>query len=156
MAEESSMKPLMKKLVPRIFKAALWGIFTYVLVYYPPMLIYPLELLPFGYNQVFYLFVGIAVFFAVVIKLFSGTIFEYAFSIARAFIMIIYFIYVFNGGVISFTMPMSEATVNLVVDLRAFLVMFISVNLLSIGKSLLQVMNFLAEKVETSQLAMHQ
>lgn len=154
MAEESDTKALVKTLVPRIFKAALWGIFTYVLVYYPTMLIYSVAPIPLGYNQLFYLFVGVAVFFAVVTKLFSGTILEYAFSIARALIMIIYFIHIFNGGIISFTMPMSEVTVNIVVDLRVLLVMFLSVNLLAIGKSLLQVVDLLAKKVETSQFAM--
>ena len=151
MAEEGSRKELMKKLIPRVLKAALWGTFTYVLVYYLPTLIYPMDFLPLEYNQLFYLFVGIAVFFAVVIKLFSGTILEPAFSIARTLIVTIYFITVFNGGIIRLTMPIEETTVTLVADLKAFLAILILVNFLGIGKSMLQVTNFLAKKVETSQ-----
>jgi len=98
------------------------------------------------------LFVGIAVFFAVITNLFSGTIFGYAFSIARALIMIIYFIAAFNGGIVSLTMPLREFTVSIVVDVKAFLTILVLVNLLGIGKSLLQVTGFLAKKVEADKL----
>jgi hypothetical protein len=155
MVEEGKRKGLMNKLIPRVLKAALWGTFTYVFVYYLPRLIYPMDLFPLKYNQFFYLFVGIAVFFAVVVKFFSGTIFEHAFSIARALILIIYFIAVFNGGVISLTMPMEGTTVNLLVDLKAFLAILILMSLLEIGKSMFQLTNFLAKRAESSQLSMH-
>jgi len=153
MVEMISREGLIKKLIPRVLKATLWGTLTFVFVYSLPTLIYPMELLPLEYSQLFYLFVGIAVFFAFVTKLFSGTILEYAFSIARALIMIIYFIAVFNGGIISLTMPMEGATVNLVADLKAFLAILILVNLLGVAKSMFQVTKFLAEKVETGQLS---
>ncbi len=66
--------------------------------------------------------------------------------------MIIYFIIALNGGIISLTMPMQEFTVSLVVDVKAFLTILVLVNLLGIGKSLLQVTGFLAKKVEANQL----
>lgn len=155
MVKESSEKSLIMKMVPNVSKAAVWGIFTYMIVSYLPTLLFPIDFLPFGYNQFFDLFVGIAVFFAVITNLFSGTIFGYAFSIARGLVMIIYFIVAFNGGIISLTMPMLEVTVNLVVDVKAFLAILVLINLLGIGKSLLQITNFLAKKVESSQLSMH-
>lgn len=152
MIEERSKKGLMEKLFPRVAKAALWGALTWAFAYYLPMLIFPIDLLPLGYSQFFHLFVGIVVFFAVVVKLFSGTIFEYAFSIARGLIMIIYFVVVLNGGILSLSISIEETAVNLVVDLKAFLVILILVNLLGIAKSMLQATRFLAKKVETSQL----
>jgi len=154
MVEEGNTRAFIKKIVLRVFKATLWGFITYLLVYYPLMLVYPFELLPSGYNQLFNVFVTIVVFFAVATKLFSGTILEYAFSIARTLIIITYFFYVFNGGVVSLTVPVSETTVNLVLDLRAFLAMLIFVNLLALAKSVLQAMSFLARKVESSQLSL--
>lgn len=152
MVKESSEKSLIRKMTPNVFKAAAWGIFTYMIVGYLPTLLFPINFIPFGYNQLFDLFVGIAVFFAVITNLFSGTIFGYAFSIARGLVMIVYFIVAFNGGIISLTMPMQEFTVSLVVDVKAFLTILVLVNLLGIGKSLLQVTNFLAKKVEANQL----
>jgi len=153
MVEEGNTRTFIKKIVLRVFKAASWGFITYLLVYYPLMLIYSFEALPFGYNQLFNVFLTMIVFFAVVTKLFSGTILEYAFSIAKTLIIITYFFYVFNGGVISLTVPVSGTTVNLVLDLRAFLAMLIFVNLLALAKSVLQAMNFLARKAEASQLS---
>lgn len=154
MVEGSSIKSLVKKLFPRCLKAGIWGTVTYFLVYYLPMLIYPLEELPFEYTApLLQLFVVIAVFFAVVTQLFSGTLLEHAFGIAKALIMIAYFIYIFSGGVISLTMPISGTLVDLVVDLKAVLAMIISVNLLTLAKNMLQITNILAKKVETSQLS---
>lgn len=152
MVNESSKKSFIKTIIPNVFKATVWGIITYVLVGYLPTLLFPIGFLPLGYDQLFDLFVGIAVFFAVITNLFSGTIFGYAFSIARALIMIVYFIIAFNGGIISLTMPMQEFTVSLVVDVKAFLMILVLVNLLGIGKSLLQVTGFLAKRVEAEQL----
>ncbi len=114
-----------------------------------------MDLFPLEYNQFFYLFVGIAVFFAVVVKFFSGTILEHAFSIARALILIIYFVAVFNGGIISLTMPMEATTVDLVVDLKAFLAILVLMNLLEIAKSIFSLTSFLAKKAESSQLSAH-
>jgi len=47
---------------------------------------------------------------------------------------------------------MSEVTASLVVDVKVFLLILVLVNLLGIGKNLLQVTNFLAKKVEANQL----
>lgn len=152
MVKESGEKSLVRKMIPKVFKAAVWGIITYVSVGYLPTLLFPMDFLAFGFNQLFDLFVGIAVFFVVITNLFSGTIFGYAFSIARALIMIIYFIVALNGGIISLTMPIQEFTVNFVVDVKVFLMILVLGNLLGIGKSLLQVIGFLANKVEAEQL----
>ena len=146
MVEEPRAKSLTKKLFPRFLKAAIWGTLTYLLVYYLPMLIFPLETLPFDYTSQLLHFTAIAVFFAVITQLFSGTVLGYAFGIAKALVMIAYFIYVSNGGIVSLTVPFSETTLDLVVDLRTFLVMLISVNLLALAKNLLQVINLLAKK----------
>jgi len=152
MVKESGEKSLVRKMIPNVFKAALWGIITYVFVGYLPTLLFPMDFLAFGFNQLFDLFVGIAVFFAVITNLFSGTILGYAFSIARGLVMIIYFIFALDGGIISLSMPISESTVSFVVDVKVFLTILVLVNLLGIGKSLLQVTSFLAKKVEANQL----
>lgn len=152
MVKESGEKSLVRKMIPNVFKAAVWGIITYVFVGYLPTLLFPMDFLAFGFNQLFDLFVGIAVFFAVITNLFSGTILGYAFSIARGLVMIFYFIFALDGGIISLSMPISESTVSFVVDVKVFLTILVLVNLLWIGKSLLQVTSFLAKKVEANQL----
>jgi len=152
MVKEIGEKSLVRRIIPNVFKAAVWGIITYVFVGYLPTLLFPMDFLAFGFNQLFDLFVGIAVFFAVITNLFSGTILGYAFSIARGLVMIIYFIFALDGGIISLSMPISEVTASFVVDVKAFLTILVLVNLLGIGKNLLQVTSFLAKKVEANQL----
>jgi len=152
MVEERNKKGLMRRLIPNVLKAALWGTITFLFVYFLPMLLYPMELLPIEFSQLFYVFVGITVFFTVITKLFSGTILEHAFSMTRALVMIIYLIAVFHGGIIRLTMPMEEAPVNLAADLTAILAILTLVNLLGIAKSMFQITEFLARKTESSQL----
>lgn len=150
MVEEGGRKGLIKEIMPRIFKAALWGTLTYAFIYYLPTLIFAraLEFLPIQYNQLFYLFAGITVFFAVVTTLFSGTILGYAFRIARSVAIIIYFVVGFNGGIVSLTIPTSETAAGLVIDLKIFMAILILLNLLAIGKTMLEVTDFFAKKVE--------
>jgi hypothetical protein len=53
------------------------------------------------------------------------------------------------------TMPMEGTTVNLLVDLKAFLAILILMSLLEIGKSMFQLTNFLVKRAESSQRSMH-
>ena len=146
MAEKRKTRMLIKEVVIRVFKAALWGLITYLIVYYPTTRVYPFALMPFEYSQLFNVFVMMLVFFAVVTKLFSGTILEYAFGIAKALFVMTYFFYVFKGGIINLTIPISETIVNVVLDLRAVLAMLIFVNLLALTKSFLQAINYVTKK----------
>jgi hypothetical protein len=71
---ELNMSLILKKAVPRILKAVIWGSLTFLIVYYLPMMFYPQELLPIDYITPLIQFATIAVFFAVTGQLFSGTI----------------------------------------------------------------------------------
>jgi len=145
MAELNS-KLILKKAIPRVLKATVWGSLTFLVVYYLPMMLYPTDILPFDYATQLIQFAAIAVFFAVVGQLFSGTIIGCGFGIARALVIIAYFFVVSDGGVFSVTLPISEVTVNLAVDISILLLMIVSVNLLSIAKNLLEAITLLTEK----------
>jgi len=139
-----------KTVLPRVLKAAVWGTFTFVMVYYLPLMLIPQGLpqniLPFDYATQLIQFAAIAVFFAVVGQLFSGTIIGCGFGIARALVIIAYFFAVSDGGVFSVTLPVTEVTVNLTVDIRILLLMIVSVNLFDIAKNLLEAIALLTEK----------
>jgi hypothetical protein len=139
-----------KTVLPRVLKAAVWGTFTFVMVYYLPLMLIPKgipqSILPFDYSAQLLNFAVIAVFFAVVEQLFSGTIIGCGFSIARALVIIAYFFVVSDGGIFSVTLPISEVTVNLTLDISVLLLMIVSVNLLSIAKNLFEAINLLTEK----------
>jgi len=143
---------------PRVLKAAIIGSITFFLYYMLPTLLFstfPTESLPseYGsyfsrYENLFYIFAAIIICFAVVNQLSSGTIFQHAFSIAKAIILIIYFIYALEGGVLTLSMSLEGMAVNIVANLTAFLAILISVNLLALAKSMFEAINFLSQKVE--------
>jgi hypothetical protein len=147
---ELNTKFVTKTVLPRVLKAAVWGTFTFVMVYYLPLMLVPKDIpqsiLPFDYTAQLLDFAVIAVFFAVVGQLFSGTVIGCGFGIARALVIIAYFFVVSEGGVFSVTLPISEVTVNVILDITVLLLMIISVNLLSIAKNLFEAINLLTEK----------
>jgi hypothetical protein len=142
---ELDLSLILKKAVPRILKAMIWGSLTFLVVYYLPMMFYPQELLPIDYVTPLIQFATISVFFAVVGQLFSGTILGCGFGVARGIVVIAYFFMVSDGGIFSVTLPISEVTVNLALDLSLFLLMVIAVNLLGIAKNILEAISLLAE-----------
>ena len=139
-------KLILKKAIPRVLKATVWGSLTFLIVYYLPMMLFPTDILPFDYTTPLIQFATIAVFFAVVGQLFSETIIGCGFGIARALVIIAYFFAVSDGGVFRVTLPVSEVTVNLAVDISILLLMIVSVNLFNIAKNLLEAITLLTEK----------
>ena len=149
MAELDS-KFVTKTVLPRVLKAAVWGTFTFVMAYYLPLMLIPRDIpqsiLPFDYTAQLLDFAIISVFFAVVGQLFSGTVIGCGFGIARAIVIIAFFFVVSEGGVFSITLPISEVTVNVIVDISILLLMIVSVNLLSIAKNLFEAISLLTKK----------
>lgn len=150
---EAVRRSSLRRVAPRVLKATVWGTITFLMYYLPyTFLIMPMVMFPGASDLVsdtfFYLFITIVVFFAVTIKLLSGTIFQHAFGIARALILMIYVIYSFRGGIIAFAPNVGDVTFNIMLDVTIFLAMFILIDLLSLGKSLLQAIDFLARERE--------
>ena len=147
---ELNAKFVTKTVLPRVLKATVWGTFTFVLVYYLPLMLIPKDIpqniIPFDYTAQLLDFAMISIFFAVVGQLFSRTIIGCGFGIARALVIIAYFFVVSDGGVFSVTLPISEVTVNLTLDITIILLMIVSVNLLSIAKNLFEAITLLTEK----------
>jgi hypothetical protein len=143
---EAIAKLFMKEAFPRVLKATVWGSVTFLVVYWLPMMLYPTDILPLDYATPLFQFATIAVFFAVVGQLFSGTVIGCGFGVAKAIVIIAYFFAVSDGGVFSVTLPISGLTVNLAVDISILLLMVVSVNLLNIAKNLLAAIVLLTEK----------
>ena len=158
MVDEETLKSFLKKIAPRVAKAALRGFIMFLLTYLLPALMMeafmspelPFGEFPSGYMVLFYAFSAIVVFFAVATELFSGTILQHAFSIGRALVLIIYFVYALNGGILTstFQIPGQQQVMRVFADLRAFLAVLIFINLLGFAKGMLQAIKFLSGKAE--------
>jgi hypothetical protein len=74
----------------------------------------------------------------------SGTIFQHLFGAARALFVIVYLIASLNSGIVDFTFE----NVNLIVDLRLFLIIVMLLELLGMASSMIRVVDLLCEKAE--------
>ncbi|UCE29447.1 MAG: hypothetical protein JSV85_01590 [Candidatus Bathyarchaeota archaeon] len=160
MTEKEDEKTFLEKAMPRVLKAAVVGITAFFLYYLLPTLLFsmlPTESLPpeFGsffsrYENLVYVFAGIMICFAVAIQLSSGTVFKHVFSIAKAIIVMLYLIFAFDGGLLALNLPVEETVVGLEANLTTFLTILILVNLLSLAKSMLEMISFFSRKAEQS------
>lgn len=94
-------------------------------------------------------YVGVYVAFIVLSELTKGTIYQYVLGMGRAFFFIGYTVYALNNGVITQTIR----TITFSVDLQVFLMMIILIGMLDFSKSLLQIINYVANKAENETIA---
>jgi len=151
--ENQTAKSFFKKMIPRIVKAVVKAVLYFVFLYLvPTMLISQVsEVAPQlfrDYSQLLTLFVSVVIFFVVASELTAGTIFQHAFNIGKAIILIIFFILALNGGIINMNLNLEGVPINIWADLRIYLIMLITIDLLGLAKSVLQAVNFLSERTE--------
>jgi len=151
--ENQTVGSFIRKILPRIVKAAVKAVLYFVFLYLMPTLLIS-QLSEFApelftsYSQLLSLFVAVVIFFVVASELTSGTIFQHAFNIGKAIILIIFYILALKGGTISLNLNVESVPINIWADLRVYLMMLITIDLLGLAKSLLQAVNFLSEKTE--------
>ncbi len=150
MVEKGDAKSFTRKIAPRAFKAVLLVAISYLPVYFLSNLMSSVQ--PFfpWYEPLTNIFTVVFIFFLVASVFLSGTIFQYVFGVARTLVLMIYFILVLNGGVITLTMPIEDTTFNVLVDLDMILAIIILICLLGIVKTILQAIDFGTRKIETS------
>ena len=151
---DESSKSFLRKMLPRIAKAVIKGLLYFVLLYVVPMfLVSQVSAFAPGlfadYGQVVTVFAAVIIFFAVASELTSGTIFQHAFNIGKALILIIFFIVALDGGIVRLDLNIMEGLpISIVADLRVYLMMLIAIDLLGLAKSVLQAIYFLSESAE--------
>jgi len=152
MVEKRNTKAFVEKIVPRVFKAALLVTLVYLPVYFLSALVHPLESFFPWYEPLTNIFTIVFTILLVVGVFVSGTIYQYVLGVARTLVLMLFFIYVLNGGIIALAMPIEGATVSIVIDLRVILAMLVLVCLLGIGKNVVHAIDFVSAKVETEEL----
>ena len=152
MVEKRNAKLFVKKVVLRVFKAALLAVIAYLPLYFLSTLVSPIK--PFfpWYEPVTNIFAAVFIFFLVAGVFSSGTVFQYVFGVARMLALMIFFICVLNGGVISLTVPFEGASVNIMLNVTVVLAMLVLACLLGIAKNVVQAIDFVSSKVETKEL----
>jgi len=152
MVKKEQTKSFARKFVPRIIKAALLVIITYLPLYFISTFIEPFQGFFPWYMPTTNLFAAVFMIFLVVGVFTSGTVYQYVFGVARALVTMIFFIYVLNGGIVALAVPVGGASANIMVDLRVILAMLVLTCLLMIGKNVVQAIDFVSAKGETKEL----
>jgi len=152
MDEEIDMKSLLRKILPRVLRAAFWGFIMggeALLLYNMPGFggqfagFFP------SVEPLFLAFMVVFVSFEVAIQLLSGTIFPYALGVARALISMVFLVYITNGGIITIaTPPETGMTIRFVIDFRTILAVFLLFSLVTVAKNVLKAVEFLSERAE--------
>jgi len=139
-----------KSIMFRVLKATVKGIIFYLAYFF----LWSLVLAPFaGFFPWLELsvetFVTVYIVLMVIGELTAGTVYQYFFSVARALFVVGYLILTLQGGLIDLTLN----NVNLLVDLRVFLMLVTLFSLLGLAKSVLQAVNYMSDKAENAHLA---
>ena len=151
MVDVETFKKGLITIAPRISKAAIKGFLWLFLLYLIPMFILsvgsvPVDLFP-EYIGLMGMFAAITVFFVVAAELSSKTVFQHAFNMAKTVVLMLFFVYALNGGFVW----VNFGNIHIMVDLRVYLAMLLTINFLGLIKGALQILNFLSERTETSQ-----
>ena len=153
MLETQPEKSLLRRMLPRVAKATVKAVLYLIFLYIIPTLIVS-QLSSFApdlfstYTDYLAIFAAIVIFFVVASELTAGTIYQHAFNIGRALTLMIFFILALQGGVISQDFEAQGFNFHFAIDLRIYLAMLISIDLLSLARSVLQALNFLSQQVE--------
>ena len=144
----TSSKWNLRGIVFRALKATVKGILFYIIYYVGSQLIAPILTLVPGLQQMIETFFIIYIVLMVVGDLTSGTIYQHFFNVAKALFVIGYMLFSLGGAVFA----VSFGNVSLMVDLRMFLVIAVLLSLLGLAKTVLQTINYMSEKAETTPI----
>ncbi len=89
-------------------------------------------------------FVTVYVALMVVSDLTSGSLIQHFFNGAKSLFVIAYFIFSLNSGILEYNL----GNMNLIIDVRLFLMLATLFELLGLAKSIMQAIHFVNEKVE--------
>jgi len=132
----------LRKIGFRALKAAAKGILVYVLYFILSLFLAPfMEMVP-TLQQSIEAFVTLYLILMVIGDFLADTIYHYFFGAGKSLFVIFYLILSLKSGVVS----TSFGSINLLVDLRLFLVIAMLLSLLGLARSVFQAINFMNEK----------
>lgn len=146
--ENNHLKRRIRTDVLRVLKAAVKAIVVYVVYIVLERLLAPISMIVPDFQQILTTFVIVYIVLMVIGDLASGTILQHIFNAVKASFVIVYLVFTLNAGIFNYTV----GNLNLMIDLRLFLVIAMFLGLLGLAKSVLQAMNFLNEKSESARV----
>jgi len=146
--ENNNLKRKIRANVLRVMKATVKAIVVYVIYIVLMRLMAPISMVFPDFQQIITTFVLVYIVLMVVGDLVSGSIFQHIFNAVKASFVIVYLVFTLNAGIFDYTF----GNLNLIIDLRLFLVIAMFLGLLGLAKSVLQAINYLNEKSEVARV----
>lgn len=148
---EKDWKIRLKRAIPRVLKAVILSILFYLILFFISSLLGPVKDSVPLYRPLTDVFAAIFIVLLFASELSHGTVFHHIFNFAKALLFIIYLIYVLDGGVLPLSISVYGRPLNVVVDVRVFLTILISILALGLSRNVLQTIDFLSEKMTEDQ-----
>ncbi len=89
-------------------------------------------------------FVVVYAIFMIISDLTAGSIYQHFFGGAKSIFVIAYFIVALNSGILNYTF----GGIDLIIDIRLFVMLLMLFGLLGLAKSIMQAINFMNERLE--------
>jgi uncharacterized ion transporter superfamily protein YfcC len=146
--EGTNLKPRIRKNIFRVLKTTIKAVIIGVIYVLLLQVLAPASVMIPSLQEIVATFVIVYVVLMVVGDLTSGTIFQHFFNGAKSLFVIGYLIFSLNSGILDYTF----GNVNLIIDVRLFLIVAMLLGLLGLAKSILQAINYVNEKVELTSV----
>ena len=145
MAEvKKDFKKRIQEITFKALKATMKGILLYGVYFILSMFLASISEMVPGFQQIVETFVMVYIILTTFAELVSETIFQHFFNMAKALFVILYLVFSLKSGVMGITFQ----NVNLIIDLRSFLVAVMLLSLLGLAKSMFQAIDFLNAKAD--------
>ena len=148
MVSENGSRIFRRNILFKVLKAAVKGVLFYALYYVCWLLLAPAASMIPGLQKSIETFLTVYITLIVLGELMAGTVYQHFFSVANALFMISYLVFSLNSPIISVTYE----SIVLMVDLHILIVAAMLLSLLGLGRSMLQVINFMSKKAEQTPI----
>ena len=142
--QKINTKQNVRRLLFRIAKTALKVAFIVVIYMLCSQILAQISVPIPGLQGMITTFVIVYVAFMIISDLTSGSILQHFFNGAKSVFVIAYFIFSLNSGILDYTF----GNMNLMVDVRLFVMLVMLFGLLGLAKSIIQAISFMNEKLE--------
>jgi len=142
--QNSDAKHKTRKYILRALKITIKVIIVSVIYVFLMQFLAPASILIPGLQEMITTFTLVYVVLMVVSDVTAGTILQHFFNGVKALFMIAYLIVSLNSGIVNITL----GTINLVIDVRMFLIVIMLLGLLGLARSIMQAISFASERIE--------
>jgi len=146
--QDLDAKHKIRKYVLRALKITLKVIIVSVIYVFLMRFLAPVSFLIPGLQEIITTFTLVYVVLMIVGDVTAGTILQHFFNGAKALFVIAYLIVSLNSGILNIT----AGSVNLIIDVRLFLIVVMLLGLLGLARSIMQAISFASERVELTSI----